>query len=285
MAVRKSTVKEMTPRPKGPGLKVHRFLGVALGGGKTDRTCLAMIEYFPKQKKIFLSRLFEKIGTHQEVSGDLELHRLIQSSGETEALTFDMPVTWPLCIRCELKCPGFEACKEPEIVWMWKQYHKRAAVKKTARLFTPYTERCVEQYLQSELETAFHMSHALGANIAPLTARAHFIIRRLKKRRILEVHTPLSFYRIGRNLGLSRGQLLFHRHSENGPEHRRSLLEKMISSNMVFIYEQDKRVMIDHHQAFEAFIGALTAVLDFQGLCEPRPKDFPKTAGWIAIPK
>jgi len=202
-----------------------------------------------------------------------------------ELLAFDVPVTWPKCIRCELKCPGYEVCTEPEIVWMWKQYHKKAAVKKTARLFTPYTERCVEQYLQTELETTFQMSHALGANIAPLTARAHFIIRRLNKKRTLEVYPRLSIYRIGRNLGLARNQLLFHRHSEDGHEYRRAILDKMIASNMVFIYEQDKRVMIEHHQAFESFICSLSAVLDFQGQCEPRPKDFPKSEGWIAIPK
>ena len=41
-------------------LKVHRFIGLALGGGKADRASLAVIEYYPNQKKIFLSHLIEK---------------------------------------------------------------------------------------------------------------------------------------------------------------------------------------------------------------------------------
>jgi hypothetical protein len=270
--------------PGRHGLKVHRFLGLALGGGKTDRTCLAMIEYFPKQDKVFLSRLFEKIQTRGDVSGDLELHSLIESSGDVESLAFDVPLTWPKCIRCRLKCPGYETCEQPEILWMWKQQRKKAEEKKTKRLFTPYTERCVELYLQTELEAAFHMSHALGANIAPLTARAHFVLRRLKLSAI-EVYPRLSVYRIGKRIGVPKQHLQYQRHSDAGEEARRVFLDKMMTQNMIFIYEQDRKLLIENHQAFDAFICAFTAVCSFRGLCEPRPKDFPKAEGWIAIPK
>jgi hypothetical protein len=270
--------------PGRHGLKVHRFLGLALGGGKTDRTCLAMIEFFPKQEKVFLSRLFEKIQTRGEVSGDLELHQLIESSGEVESLAFDVPLTWPKCIRCRLKCPGYEACELPEILWMWKLQRKKSEEKKTKRLFTPYTERCVELYLQNELEVPFHMSHALGANVAPLTARAHFVLRRLKKAAI-EVYPKLSIYRIGKRVGVPKQHLQYHPHAENGDEMRRVVLDKLMAQNMVFIYEQDRKLLIENTQAFDAFICALTAVFSFRGQCEPRPKDFPKSEGWIAIPK
>ncbi len=263
-------------------LKVHRFLGVALGGGKTDRTRLALIEYFPQQKKIFLSRLFDRISSELNTSGDAELLNLIQSIGKVELIAFDAPLTLPKCFDCTCKCPGFETCTEPEILWMWKHHQKKTDKRK--KLFTPYTERCVEQYLQTELEIPFHLGHALGANMAPLTARMNYLMRRIDIKKI-EVFPTLSVYRIGRSIGVDKRHLLFHKHSVGGDVSRRAIIEQIIASQVSFVYEQDKRVMVENNQAFEAFICALTAVLQFQGHCEPRPKDFPKLEGWIAIPK
>jgi hypothetical protein len=153
--------KANAPKP-AKQLKHHRFIGISLGGGKTDKTSLSVIEYYPVQRKIFLSRLFDKIKTEAEVSADLHV-----------------PLQLPRCLICTLKCPGYEVCEEPEIQWMWKQYRAQAKKKSPPRLFTPYTERCVEQFLQTELEEPFHLQHALGANLAPLTARAQYLIRRM----------------------------------------------------------------------------------------------------------
>lgn len=271
--------------PSRQGLKVHRFLGIALGGGKTDRTSLAMIEYFPKQNKIFLSRLFEKIHGQPDLSSDEVLLRLIDSSGDVEFLAFDVPLSWPICVGCKLICPGFEKCSEPELQWMWKHHRKKASQKKVHRLFTPYTERCVEQHFQTELEHNFQLGHALGANLAPLTARAHYLRKRLRDLSAVEVMPKASLYRMGRALGLARSHLLHYRHSVTGEESRRIILEKLISENVIFIYDQDKKGLIDNNQAFDALICAMTATLNFKGACEPRPRDFPKSAGWIALPK
>jgi hypothetical protein len=41
-----------------------------------------------------------------------------------------------------------------------------------------------KQYLSFEMEEKFQIQHALGANQAPLTARAHFILRRLRAQAI-----------------------------------------------------------------------------------------------------
>ena len=51
-----------------------------MGGGKTDKTCLSILEYYPTQNKIFLSRLFDRIKTEGEVSADLQVHSLIDDS-------------------------------------------------------------------------------------------------------------------------------------------------------------------------------------------------------------
>lgn len=283
----KTAVEALSPDfsaiSKGP--KFHRFIGISLGGGKTDKTAASVIEYYPVQRKIFLSRLIDKIQTEGEVSADLQIHRLInECPPPVESVSFDVPLQLPKCLKCVLKCPGYEACTEPEIQWMWKQYRAQAKKKSPPRLFTPYTERCVEQFLQTELEEPFHLQHALGANLAPLTARAQYLIRRVKAP-TLEVFPKLSLWRIGNALHLSKSQLRFHRHWEAGHGNRQAMLNKMMDKNVAFIYDQDIKTLVDSAPAFDSFICALTGLLSYLGHCEPRPKGFPRHESWLEIPK
>ncbi|MGE4131221.1 MAG: DUF429 domain-containing protein [Bdellovibrionales bacterium] len=275
-----------SPKPAfAKRLKFHRFIGIALGGGKTDKTCLSVIEYYPAQHKIFLSRLFDRIKTEGDISADWQIHKLItKCPPPVESVAFDVPLKMPKCVTCRLKCPGYELCQEPEILWMWKHYRQSEKKKSPARLFTPYTERCVEQYLQSQLEEPFHLPHSLGANFAPLTARARFITRRLKFNTV-EVYPKLSLWRIGASLQLPKSHLRLHRHWEGGRESRQAILDKMMDRNLAFIYDQDVRNLVESPQAFDSFICALTGLLSFLGACEPRPRGFPKKESWIEIPK
>lgn len=263
--------------------KFHRFIGVSLGGGKTDKTCISVLEYYPAQRKIFLSRLFDKIKTEGEVSADSQIIRLITTSpGPIESVVFDVPLQLPKCLICPHKCPGYEECEEPEIQWMWK--HFRSQKKRPSRLFTPYTERCVEQYLQSELEEPFHLQHALGSNLAPLTARAQYLIRRIEFP-VVEAFPQLSLWRIGNTLNIAKSHLRFHRHWEGGQQSRQIVLNKMMDRNLAFIYDQDIKVLAESPQAFDSFLCALTGLLAFLGHTEPRPKGFPRKESWVEIPK
>jgi hypothetical protein len=266
--------------------KFHRFIGLSLGGGKTDKTALAMIEYYPVQKKIFLSQIHDKIKTENEISADLQIHRMVtEASPNAESVCFDVPLTLPKCLLCVHKCPGYEFCEEPEIQWMWRQHRSKPKKKSPPRLFTPYTERCVEQYLQTELEEPFHLSHAMGANLAPLTARAQYITRRFKKQKTLEVFPKLSLWRIGKSLKISESLLRVHRHWDGGEDSRRAVLNKMVELDLAFFYQEDVKLLVESPHAFDAFICALTGLLSFMGHCEARPKGFPKQEGWLEIPK
>ena len=166
---------------KSVTLKRHGFIGLALAGGKSDKTCLAHVEYYPSQKKIFLSQLVDSIKTEADISADLILHEeIVNRSKHLSYLAYNVPLSLPKCLTCRLRCPGFENCNEEEILWMWDHYRKLQSEGVDKKLFTPYTERCIEQYLATELEEPFHLQHALGANQAPLTARALFLNRSLK---------------------------------------------------------------------------------------------------------
>lgn len=274
----------MSPSPKP--LQIYRFAGISLGGGKTDKTAVAILEFYPDQKRIFLRTLRDKIKGDPEISADLRLHEMLtKEEPNITSIAFDVPLQVPKCLRCPLKCPGYEACKEPEIKYLWAIHKKKVAKKKPVKLFTPYTERCAEAYIASELEESFHPQHALGANHAPLTARAFFIRRRLSKKiNAVEVFPKLSLWRIGIDLKVPKTALRTHKFSIGGDEARLSILKALVEREICFIYQQDMKLMVDNSMAFDAFICALTGFLKFRGQTEKPPAGFPKQEPWIDFP-
>ena len=271
--VKGSIEKTRTEKP----LEVERYLGLSLAGGKTDKTALCSLEYYPKQKKIFLSRLFNKIKSEGQVSADLKVCSLVAECAKPKLLAIDVPLQLPKCLRCEMKCPGYETCTETEIQWMWKQ-------KQPNKLFTPYTERCADMYLANQLEEKFQVQHALGANMAPLTARALFLKRRLKVP-VIEGNPRVTLWRLGHKLHVAKSHLRFHKHWETGQETREHLLQKMIDKKWLFIYEQDRRELIESANSFDSLLMAMTSLLQFHDQCESRPAGFPSRENWVSFPR
>jgi hypothetical protein len=270
---------------KKPISKVVKFLGLSLGGGKQDKACLSVMEYYPDQKRIFLSKIVEKIKNDESTSADSKIHELLQlDNANVDFLAIDVPAQLPLCLECQLKCPGYENCTEPHIEWMWQHYESLNVKKRPRRFFTPYTQRCVEMHLATELEESFLLPHLLGSNSAPLVARARFILRR-SQRPVIEVNPKLSVWRIGRSLGIRPSQLRFHRHSVGGDESRRLILNTLGEHNIAFLYEQDRKLMIENNHAFESFICAMTGFLKAKGYTEKKPSHFPEKESWIEFPQ
>ncbi len=230
--------------------------------------------------------MYDRIRPEGRISGDLRLHEIIEQNLESlEFVAVDTPIDLPLCITCEKKCPGYEVCTEPHIKWLWKNFDAHTSQKRPSKVFTPYTQRCVDAYVTTELEEPFHLSHAMGANAAPLLARALFVKRRWPKLSFIEVFPALSFYRIAKALGLSSMQSTDHRAAFGGDDQRAGFLHSLNAKDHVFIYNQDAKLMIQNPNAFDAFVCALTGYLKFKGQTEKRPKDFPKTESWIEFPK
>jgi hypothetical protein len=283
---RVSSARRKTSR-KAPDLgaeKPRRFIGVSLSGGKSDKACIAVLEFFPQHKKIFLARLYEKIKTEEVISADLKIHEIInQYRDNVESVAFDVPLTLPTCVGCKLKCPGYETCSVEQMTWMREFYNEVNKQKRPKRMFTPYTQRCVEAYIGHGLEQAFEIHHALGSNMAPLTARAQFIARRLQLPNI-EVFPRLTIWRLGQEMKVSRSHLKFHRHAVGGDESRKVFLQSLAESKDVFIYQQDFKAMVDNNHAFEAFICAYTGYLKSLKQTEHRPSGFPKSESWIEFP-
>lgn len=263
-----------------------RFMGLSLAGGKTPRTHLAVVDYYAQEKKLFLSHLVRDVGEEDGYSSDTVLLDIIYELNESlKAIAIDAPLSMPKCMRCRLKCPGVEACNEPHILWMWKHHDKRSKTKRPNKIFTPYTERCVEQYISHELEQSFNFEHALGSNKAPLWARAEFLRKRLKRISLLEVFPRLNVWRIGRALKVSKTPLNFYKNSVDGEIYREAFMEKLLASEWMFIYSQDAKQMIKDAFVFEAVLSAFTAFLHHKKLTEPPPKGYPKSEAWLTFPK
>lgn len=232
-----------------------------------------------------MSQITDKIKSVKDVSGDLNLvEEINKHSHPIEVVAFNAPLSAPKCVSCNLVCPGFEICTEEEILWMWQHRKERLQAKKDLKLFSPYTERCVEQWIASEIEEPLYPQNAFGANMAPLFARARYLVRRLRLPSI-EVFPKLSLWRIGRSLSIQKSYLRFHKHAASGDEARKAILDALVKKNIAFLYEQDIRLMVKNAQAFDAFVCALTAVLKTKGQCIERPKRFPQDEAWIEVPK
>lgn len=52
VAARKTLAKKEDAESSHAG-PVHRFIGISLSGGKADKACMAIVEYFPSIKKFF----------------------------------------------------------------------------------------------------------------------------------------------------------------------------------------------------------------------------------------
>ncbi len=267
-----------------PSTAFQRFLGLSLSGGKSDRSSLAVLDYYADSKRMFLSGIFDRIKSEEFISADLKLHELIvQFSDHCGWLGFDVPLNLPKCLRCDLICPGFETCGVEEIKWM-RSLYQSIKKKKPKKMFTPYTQRCVDLHLQELEDDNLEIQQAMGANLAPLTARAHFIQRRLEIP-FFEVATKVSVFRLGLKLSVGKSHLLNYRSATRGEEARRIFLNALVDRTGIFIYQQDLKALIESYHSFDALVCAFMGYVHQSGKTEPAPEDFPTPAGWVMFPK
>ncbi len=272
-----------TAKRKPSATTYKRYIGISLSGPKNQKTAVCCVDHYEKQGRVFVSFLQEGIGASEDLSSDQVLYKLLSKQKKLKAIAFDVATQLPKCLRCKLSCPGYEKCELAAISWLREKYKEERRKNKNHKIFSPYSERPVEHYVNS-LDYGFHMPAALGANIAPLTARALFLKRRLKTP-CFEVFPRLSFWRLGKSLNLKKSYLLASRLSEDGEVSRYNFLKDLIDQNHIFVYHQDAQRMIENPNAFDAFLVAYSLYFHAIGLSEAAPPDFPKGENWLVIPQ
>tara|TARA_B100001248_G_C27390874_1_gene462283 strand:- start:1183 stop:1998 length:816 start_codon:yes stop_codon:yes gene_type:complete len=257
-----------------------KYVGISLSGGKSDRTYIARLDEY-RGEKLVLSSLKQAGKGSLKKSSDRILIDEVSKIRHLKAVGVDAPLQLPTCIRCRLRCPGYEVCKVAAVKTMRKLFETSS--KKRKKVYSPYTERLAE-HLINELEGADYFSGAMGANHAPLTARALFLQKHFKAK-LFEVYPKLAYYRLAKSFGLPKKYLHAKRLSQEGDEARLRFLKHLSDQEGLFMYIQDVQHMVDNPFAFDAFLVSLSLYLNNKKLTEKRPRNLPKSELWPLFPK
>ncbi len=279
-------------------LHQKRYLGLELSGAKNSKTTLATLEYYPKEKKVFLLDVHTGIGADASKDSDAVLIETLldHANGHPDLkIGVNVPLTLPPCFLCNKKTCGKEGCNSAEVKWMRTMPQlKKPVSKKTAKLknfFTPYTQRPIELWLKHEVisklpeKIRFEVDETLGGNKAPLTARMQYLQRHLPEFEMHEVLPKLTVALLMPSLKTTIKLLQNYRKMEEGAEARQIILEKMCDKHDIFIYERDMKKLTQNLNAFDAFLCAYTILLFDRRECVSPPKGFPVSSGWIKYPR
>jgi len=278
-------------------LQPRRYLGLELAGAKNLKTSLAVLEYYPREQKVFLLDVYDRIIGHSDQTGDQALIETIEEATSNEKnrvakIGVNVPIELPPCITCVRRnCVSSGVCMDPTAKWM-RELAKKAAdtpdLGINVREVTPYTQRAFEIWARYRILPELHESfrfeidEALGGNRAPLTARMHYLKKHLGKIPIVEVWPKLAISTVAQALGLPKRLILNYRKPEEGYAARVELLETIAMKKGVFIYDRDLKKLGASLTAFDAFICAYTAVLFDRDMTAKAPKGFPKGSSWVA---
>lgn len=282
--------------------EVERFVGISLGGAKSDRTCLTVIDWYRKQDKAFLIDIFESIGPQNSITDDHHRHELtadqvlldllkelMRSEHHTgiKTIAVDAPLTLPPClIDCSHSCDGYEKCKKPEVKWMKQIYKKTKESLPKLKHFTPYSQRPVEMYFRYLYPTEeLFQDETIGANLAPQAARMQYLKTRLQKQNLIEVWPKLTIFSMLKPLKLSKRDFHFYRNVEKGMHVRSKILEHLVSRVGIFIYDRDHKKLISNIAAFESFVCAYVALEEVRGNTVKFKSDLPIDTGWVVVPE
>ncbi len=278
------------------------YLGLELAGAKNEKTAISALEYYPKEGKIFLLDIYDKITwKDQELSGDQAILELIEEiqSDDAAKIGVNSSLQLPPCISCVKKtCPLPSKCTVPAVKWMRgfsnsiiKKVHSK---KQLLKDFTPYTQRPFELWVKHHIlphlpdefveESRFEIDETLGGNKAPLTARMLFLMRHLPKIETVEVWPKLSVIILATQLKLNKRTVSHYRRIESGIHARTEILEALTQEHGIFIYDRDLRKLSQSLAAFNSFICAYTALLSDTHRCAKVPAHFPLDSGWVEHP-
>lgn len=275
------------------GHKSVRLVGLELGGGKSGRTALVALDYYPAQKKLFIARHVAHIVATGLRTGDEVLLEGIHDLN-ARRVAVNAPLTMPPCMPCASShCGGVRECKEKPVRWM-REEAERVGIS-PLKFPTPYTQRPLDIYLRSRVQPHFQhdlfIEESMGSGRGPLALRFQFLRSRLEKVKWLEVHPRLSLLAMAPYYRITDRELRRYRNPEDGVGYRHSILEKLgsnqskVAAPEVFLYESDLGAIAEDLTSFYALVSALSAAFAEQRLVEKAEPDFDLKWGFLTIPK
>jgi len=186
-----------------------------------------------------------EIGPSAHRDSDSRFVEVVADLGGADVICIDAPLSLPPCVPCTLPCPGTIRCVVPEVVLMraaWEERRRQDRGEKAERadkrikLPQPYLDRAFETFARTYFEHpvlsgTFELEAALGANRAPVTARALRLYRELRTRfphaLIIETNTALATLGWSLTAGYHLTSLLELRSAVNGRSTRAGLLKRL----------------------------------------------------------
>lgn len=204
----------MTATPTAARDRLQHFVGISLGGGRGKTTAVARLEIRAGQLTLAEARtrfgqrgggeIESEEGSAAEAPfrDDVLLRWFERWIDDATVVAFDAPLTLPPCVRCQLACPGVDACTVPVVSWMRR--HGEHLIVRTGRsdpgkpAVTPYTQRATELLLE---RATLQPREALGQGMGPLAARAAYLRRALSPKlrlneNLIEVHPRATLIRL-----------------------------------------------------------------------------------------
>lgn len=267
------------------------YLGLELSGAKNQKTTVVSIQYDPKRKIAELQELIEGVE-----GGDFQLLKVLKSKNSFTKMGVNAALALPPCIACKKKtCPLPSRCNVKSVKWMRetvKKFHPQPRPSE----FTPYTQRPVEIWLRyhwipdMDPRLGFEIDETLGGSRAPLTARMNFLLRHLKKSKIIEVLPKLTVGSLATRYQLDPRYVSTYRHLEKGLLARKYVLDELTQAIQkeffsLQIKNTDLKKFSKSLLSFDALICAITAIFSDLQQVEPPPKKWPKESGWIHYPR
>lgn len=268
----------------------YRSLGLEVTGPKNDRTSIAVLDFYPKTERLILVDLEIQLSGFDDTTSDEMVVKtfdsFIKEAPSYTGCGVHAPLTLPPLLQAAIANdeaqPFALKNKNAEIVWMielWKRLRPRP------RPFVPYLERAAELYLRYMTREKFQVSEAMGANLAPISARIQFLKNHLPGP-LHEVHPRATLSRVISSLGMPKTLIRDFTDLERGIYTREQIFVQLSKKiPQLFIYEKDLELMVLNINCFNAFLCALMQHLIFKEQQELAPKNFPKAAGWIHLPK
>ncbi len=249
------------------------FLGICLRGAKSHHTVALSLEYFEVSKKIFLREIFdihstqemENLGDYKDA--DLWLRKIIDQQNNLQCVSINAPLSLPSAfIEGSLKKTQLESRLQTEMNWVKEQ--------RIQQTYLPYLQRPCEVYLNHLFATQ-DLEPALGANLAPLAARALYLRSFYPQQKWLETYPKINLRIWHKVFGTDSDIGKHFNHFEKGPEARKLVLLRMRELGFCFIYEADFDLLSESKYHFQAFFIACQGLLEPWNLQEPYPLNFP----------
>lgn len=267
---------------------VDRYVGLSLGGARSDKTALTVIDYYKKQQKAFIIDVYESIAAHDHFSSDEVLLDIVKELGEQVCIiAVDAPLSLPPCsLGCTKDCKGYTTCKRPSVQWMRNQFKKAKARNTKTKWFAPYVQRPVDLHFRyANPGVDLMQDDTFGANLAPQAARMQYLRGHLPSgARLIEVWPKLTVYHCHKALDVARDEALSYRHLEEGVSIREDILASIADVSGIFLYERDVKKFARNIAAFDSLVCAWTALMKGLDRCVKAPKGAPVESGWIELP-